>query len=76
MGSLFQNLLPSELGNLVGSVEETSGFRDVCVRRASPRGGAIAMMEVFAFVILAREDSLRMIRLRFRQQRVSLDLAV
>jgi hypothetical protein len=47
LGSLLQNLLPSELGNLVGSVEETSGFRDVCVRRASPLGGAIAMMEVF-----------------------------
>ena len=37
MGSLLQNLLPSELGNLVGSVGETSGF-------------ANAMMEVLLFV--------------------------
>ena len=41
---LFFNSL---LEDLVGHDGETSGLRDLCVRRARPFGGADAMKEVF-----------------------------
>jgi hypothetical protein len=36
--------------DLVGRDGETSGFRDLCVRRVLPFGGADAMKEVVVFI--------------------------